>query len=118
VGLGQVFLNPTFSPPSPITPTTNHQPHPQPKEDPLIKGQNKTQREALLEAFRKDIATLKQFAAAKPSPCPHVLRLFQVGHSGPLNWVIHFSRWGFKGISRGIKKLIRQVFLWCNTHTL
>lgn len=47
------------------------------KEDPLIRGLAKTQKEALLEAFRREIATLKQFAQAKPMPCPSVLRLFQ-----------------------------------------
>lgn len=50
------------------------------KEDPLIRGLAKTQKEALLEAFRREIAILKQFSQAKPMPCPSVLRLFQVRH--------------------------------------
>ena len=38
---------------------------------------SKTQREALLESFRRDIAVLKIFAQAKPAPNPYVLRLYE-----------------------------------------
>jgi len=48
------------------------------KEDPAIKSMNKTQKEALLEAFRREVSILKQFSAAKPAPNPNILRLFQV----------------------------------------
>ena len=52
------------------------------KEDPAIKSMNKTQKEALLEAFRREVSILKQFAAAKPAPNPNILRLFQVRSHG------------------------------------
>mmetsp|Transcript_14076 Transcript_14076/g.33365 ORF Transcript_14076/g.33365 Transcript_14076/m.33365 type:complete len:379 (-) Transcript_14076:73-1209(-) len=47
------------------------------KEDPSIKAMSKTQKEALFEAFRREVAVLKQFASAKPQPHPGLLRFFE-----------------------------------------
>ena len=47
------------------------------KDNEQIKSLSKTEKEALIESFRKEIAILKAFSAAKPEPCPYVLRLFE-----------------------------------------
>ena len=62
--------------PPPTQPITNNM-HTHSGKDSAIKALNKTSREALYEAMRREIAILKQFSQAKPAPNPNVLRLFQ-----------------------------------------
>ena len=48
------------------------------KNDSRIASMPKTQREAFLESFRRDISTLRAYSQAKPAPNLYVLRLYEV----------------------------------------